>query len=129
MFAQERRTPGEQIEQNCSETVNICRRSKLGCRSFGLLGCDVTRRAEDCERAREIGTGVEPFGQTEIGYEWFAATVEHDVSWLEIAMQNPVLMRVLHSASHLGHKPDAFAQFVAQSRPSFLQAPAGRVFH
>src|SRR5947199_2274820 len=86
VFAQKRRTPGEQIEQNCSETVNVCRPSKLGCRSFGLLGCDVTRRTEDCECAREIGTGVEPFGQSEIGHEWFAATVEQDVSRLEIAM-------------------------------------------
>src|SRR4029077_11345964 len=94
VFAQKRRAPGEQIEQDCSETVNVGSWSELGCRSFGLLGCNVTRRAEDCECAREIGTGVEPFGQSEIGHEWFAATVEQDVSRLEIAMQNPVLMRV-----------------------------------
>src|SRR5207249_12312324 len=56
-------------------------------------------------------------------------TVEQDVSWLEIAMQNAVLMRVLHSAPHLGHKLYAFAQFVAQSRPSFLQAAPSGVFH
>jgi len=97
--------------------------------AFGLLGCDVTRRAEDCERAREIGTGVEPFGQSEIGHEWFTATVEQDVSRLEIAMQNRVLMRVLDSMRHFGHKPDAFAQFVAQDRLGFLQASPSRVFH
>ena len=73
--------------------------------------------------------GVEPFGQSEIGHEWFAATVEQDVSRLEIAMQNPVLMRVLHSARHFGHKPDAFARFTAQRGLGFLQAAAGRVFH
>src|SRR5437868_450592 len=129
VFAQERRAPGEQIEQDCSEAVNVGSRSKLGCRSFGLLGCDVTRRAEDCECAREIGTGVEPFGQAEIRYEWFALTVKQDVSWLEIAMQNAVLMRVLHSAPHLGRKSYAFAQFVAQSRPSCLQASPSGVFH
>src|SRR5439155_18315995 len=59
----------------------------------------------------------------------FAATVEQDVSRLEIAMQNRVLMRVLDSMCHFGHKPDAFAQFVAQSRLSFLQAPPSGVFH
>src|SRR5205823_11643695 len=99
----ERRTPGEQIEQNCSEAVNVGSWSKLGCRSFGLLGRDVTRRAEDCERAREIGTGVEPFGQSDIGHEWFAATVEQDLSRLEIAMQNPVLIGELHSPTPLGY--------------------------
>src|SRR5205823_1798389 len=129
VFAQERRTSGEQIKQQCSETINVGSWSKLGCRSFGLLRRDVTRRAEDCESAREIGTGVEPFGQSEISHEWFAATVEQDVSRLEIAMQNPVLMRVLHSARHLRHKPDGFARFVAQRGPGFLQAPPRRVFH
>ena len=79
-------------------------------------------------RVRSVA-GVEPFGQSEIGHEWFAATVEQDVSRLEIAMQNPVLMRVLHSARHFGHKPDAFARFTAQRGPGFLQAAAGRVFH
>src|SRR6266496_5693147 len=86
MFAQERRTPGEQIKQQCSKTINVGRWSKLGCRSFGLLRRNVTRRAEDRECTREIGTGVEPLGQSEIGHEWFAMTVEQDVSWLEIAM-------------------------------------------
>src|SRR5205823_7703888 len=56
-------------------------------------------------------------------------TVEQYVSWLEIAMQNAVLMRVLDSMRHLGHKPDAFAQFVAQDRPGFLQAASSRVLH
>src|SRR6266542_5010385 len=38
-------------------------------------------------------------------------------------------MRVLDSMRHLGHKPDAFARFTAQSRPGFLQAAPSRVFH
>src|SRR6266550_2729791 len=40
-----------------------------------------------------------------------------------------MLMRVLDSMRDLGHKPDAFARFTAQSRLSFLQAPPSRVFH
>src|SRR5262249_19559640 len=56
-------------------------------------------------------------------------TIEQDVSRLKIAMQNPVLMRILHGASDLGHKPDAFARFTAQGRLCFLQAATGSVFH
>src|SRR5205807_5437679 len=37
VFAQKRRTSGEQIEQECSETVNVGNWSELGCRSFGLF--------------------------------------------------------------------------------------------
>src|SRR5438477_12252552 len=55
--------------------------------------------------------------------------VEQDVSRLEIAMQNPVLMRVLDSTRHFGHEPDAFARLRAQSRSDLLQAAASRVFH
>src|SRR5262245_11239816 len=44
-------------------------------------------------------------------------------------MQNPVLMRVLHRARYLGHKPDAFTRFSAHCRLSCLQAAASRIFH
>src|SRR6476620_2308120 len=44
-------------------------------------------------------------------------------------MQNPVFMRVLHRTRYLGHKPNAFARFIAHSWLGFLQAAAGRVFH
>jgi len=42
----ERRTPGETDQTQCSKTINVGRWSKLSCRSLGLLGCNVTRRAE-----------------------------------------------------------------------------------
>ena len=129
MLAQKRRTPGQQIEQDCAETINVSRQSKPGCRSFGLLGCNVTRCSEDCECACEIGTCVEPLGQSEVSDEWFATSVEQNVSRFEIAMQNPVLMRVLHGACYLGHEPDALARFGAQRSSGFLQAAARRVFH
>src|SRR6266705_1972881 len=38
-------------------------------------------------------------------------------------------MRVLDSTRPLGHKPDAFAWFTAQSRPGFLQAAPSRILH
>jgi len=47
---------------------------------------------------------------------------------LEIAIANRVLMALLDSMRHFGHKPDAFAQFVAQDRLGFLQASPSRVF-
>src|SRR5439155_4327164 len=129
VFAQKRGAPGKQIEQDCSETVNVGSWSELGCRSFGLFGCNVTRRPEDCESAREIGSGVEPFGQSEIGHEWLAATIEQDVSRLEIAMQYLVLMRVLHSERHFGRKPDAFPRFATQRGLGVFQAAARREVH
>ena len=58
VFAQKRWASNEQIEQDCSETINVRRRSKISRRSFGLLGRNVTRRAEDCQCAREIGIRV-----------------------------------------------------------------------
>src|SRR5262249_26433070 len=55
--------------------------------------------------------------------------IEQYVAGLKITMQNPVLMRVLHRARYLGHKPDAFARFIAHGRLGLLQAAASRVFH
>src|SRR5262249_12472162 len=103
VFAEKRRTPSEQIEQDRSETVNVRRWSKVGRGSFGLLRCDVTGRAENGERAREIGIRIEPLCQSEIGHERFATTIEQNVSRLQIAMQNALLMRVLHGARHPGY--------------------------
>jgi hypothetical protein len=64
-----------------------------------LLGRDVTRRAEDGQRSREIACCVEPFGQAEVAYERLAAAVEQDVTRFQVAMEDALAMRVARRAS------------------------------
>ena len=82
VFAQEWCSAGEQIEQNGADTVDVGRRCEILGRSVRLLRSDVTRRSENRQRPREIAGGVEPFGQTEIAHQRFAAAVEQNVSGL-----------------------------------------------
>src|SRR5205814_873613 len=60
----------------------------------GLVRRDVTRRAECHERPGEIAVFVEPFGQTEIAHQRFAATIVQDVAWFQNAMENALAVRV-----------------------------------
>ena len=87
-----------------AETVNIGCRGKIGRRSFRLFGRDVPGRPENRQRAREVARGVEPFGQTEIAHQRFAAAIEQNISGLKIAMQNALAMRVLHGARDFRHQ-------------------------
>ena len=40
--------------------------------------------------------------QAEVGQVRFAVSIEQNVPWLDVAMQNPVLVRVMNSARYLG---------------------------
>ena len=104
VLSQKRRPASEQIEQNRAETVNISSGCETRRRSARLFGRNVTGCAENRERARKIARGVEPFGQTEIAHERFAAAIEHDVSRFQVAMQNTLDVRVLDGTRHLRHQ-------------------------
>ena len=107
--------------------------SAAGVRLFAapcrLFRRDVTGRSENRQCPREIARGVEPFGQTEIAHQRFAAAVEQNVSGLQVAMQDSLHMRVLHGARDLGHQRDDPTRIFAKGSRRILQTSAGGKLH
>src|SRR6185369_5094752 len=71
---------GEKVKQDRAETVNVRRWCELRSRSVCLFGRDIPGCAKNRERVRKVARGVEPFGQSEIAHQRFAAPVEQNVS-------------------------------------------------
>ena len=88
--------------KHCAQSINIGRASELGVISDCLFRRHVTRRAQHFHRARDGALRFDQSRQPEIGEMWFAFCVEQNVSRLDVAMQNAVLVRVMNSARQLG---------------------------
>ena len=61
--------PVNRSEQNGADAVDVGCGSEIFRRALRLLRRDVTGRAENRQRAREIARSVEPFGQTKIAHQ------------------------------------------------------------
>ena len=62
----------------------------------------VAGRAQHLHRARNGALCLDQSRQTEIGEMRFAFCIQQNVSRLDVAMKNPVLMRVMDGAGDLG---------------------------
>jgi hypothetical protein len=67
-----------------------------------LLWRHVTWRAKYIQGVRNAAVGFDQPGKPKIGQMRFAFCIEQNVSRFDVAMQNAVFMRVMHSACHLG---------------------------
>ena len=129
MLTQKRWTPAQQIEQNRTQTVHIRRQSNLPQRSVHLLRCNVAGRAENGECGCEVTRAIEPLGQTKIAHQRFAPPIQQNISRFQIAMQNALLMRVLHRSRNLGHQSHCAPWLMAQSRSCIQQTAATSKLH
>src|SRR5262249_53490456 len=67
---------GQNVEQNCAETVNIGSWGKISGWAVGLFGGNETRGSERSQRSSKIVVIVQQFCQTEIANKWLDAIVE-----------------------------------------------------
>src|SRR5205823_1845143 len=127
--ADERWPASEKMKQNRAETVNIGRRSNIAGCGLGLFGGDVARCSKRGQRPREIARFVEPFGEAEVTYHRFAVSIQQNISWLKVTMENSVLMSASDRARHLRHQPHTLVRLKVERWDRRAQASAGRVFH
>ena len=73
-------------------------------------------------------SAVDPFGQAEIAHQRFAARVEQDVSWLEVAMKDSFAVRVIDRSRDLRDQPHTLVGRSLQPGRG-PQTPAGRHIH
>ena len=92
---------GEQLVKHCAKSINICDAADGRVVSHCLFRRHVTGRAQHFQRARDGALGFDQSGKTKIGQMRFAFFIEQNVSRLDVAMQNAVLMRVMHGARDL----------------------------
>src|SRR5438876_7267880 len=96
---------------------------------MGLLRGDVPWRSKSSERSREIAICLEPFCQTEIAYQRLPPAIEQNVSWLEIAMEDSLAVRVFGSARDFHHQLHTSSRLAPQDYLSVFQTATGRKLH
>src|SRR6266508_4612118 len=92
----------QQLVKYCAEPIDICGAADSRVVSHCLLWRHVTWRAQNFQRARHRALRFDKSRKTEVGEMRFALLVQQNVSRLDVAMQNPVLMRVVNGACHFG---------------------------
>ena len=102
----------EQFIQNHAERIDI--RARVHGLSAGLLGSHVAQRADDRAGLRQVQRGairpLQRLGQAEVQNLRPAALIHKDVRGLEVAVDDSVLVRVLHRFGDLGQQGhDGFA--------------------
>ena len=102
-FGPERRTTGEQLVQDRSQAIDVGGRRQILV-AGDLFGRHVAGRAHDRPRLRQPAVGLDPLGQAEVGDVRTALAVEQDVRWLQVAVEDPPLMGVVHGAGHGGQQ-------------------------
>ena len=90
----------EQLVKHCAKSIDVCGAADGRVVSDSLFRRHVTGRAQDFQRARDRAFRFDQSGQSEIGQMRFAFSIEQNVSRLDVAMQNAVLVRVMNSARH-----------------------------
>ena len=122
------RATSQQVIKNRAETVHICCCSDTA-RIGRLFRRHVVRRAENRQRLREIAFALQPFRKAEVAHERFAGGIEKDISRLQIAMQNSVLVRKRDRACKLRGQCRCLARFVAIVVDSCRERSAIRELH
>jgi hypothetical protein len=75
-----------------------------------LLGCDVAQRAHDEAGPRESRVGGHDAGHAEVEDLGVAVPEQEDVAGLDVAMHDPVPMRVGEPVAELDHDPELLVQ-------------------
>ena len=93
--AGKRRLTGQQVIQHGAKTIDVGGGGQLAAIAGGSLRRDVAGGAEKLAGARERALGGENFCEAEIRDVRVAGGIEQDISWLEIAVEDAALVRVL----------------------------------
>ena len=122
------RATSQQVIKNRAETVDI------GCRSHAarigrLFRRHVVWRAEDRKSLGEIAFALQPFRKAKVAHVRFASGIEEDISRLQIAMQNSVLVRKRDGARQFRDQCGSFAWFVAIVVDPRRERPVFRELH
>ncbi len=91
----EGRPAREQLVQDRPEAVDVGGRAKV-LTSRRLLGRHVARRAQDGAGPRPARVGIDDLGQAEVGHLRPIVLVEQHVAGLEVAMNNPAAVGIMH---------------------------------
>ena len=112
--AAERQLPGQHLVEDDPQAVDVATAIDLVGLAPRLLGAHVGRRAQHLavERHRDLARFT--LGQPEVHQVRPARLVEHDVRGLDVAMHDPLFVRVLQGVGHLG---DQAAASRSPSRP------------
>ena len=122
------RATSQQVIKNRAETVHICCCSDTA-RIGRLFRRHVVRRAENRQRLGEIAFALQPFRKAKVAHVRFAGGIEKDISRLQIAMQNSVLVRKRDRACKLRGQCRCLARFVAIAVDSCRERSAIRELH
>ena len=118
---------GQQLREHQAECVDVgCGRDRL---SLELFGRRIVRRQRAIPRCGSGAADVERRGDAEI--EQFHQTVGgyQDIRWLQVAVHDQTLMRVLHGGQHLQHQAQSLADGKAPRVAIGIDALAFDQFH
>src|SRR6267142_846479 len=77
----------------------------------------------------EIVRSIQPPGQAEVAHQRLANSVQQDVPWFKVAMENALGMRVLHGSRDFCHERDALPRVLLKRRSRFQQAAPQSQLH
>ena len=100
-------TPGQELEQEDPEGVHIAARVQLQRIGQHLFRTHIRQRSHDLPHiglARVFGIDVGHAGHTEIQNLRLAALIHQNIAGLEIAVNDPSLMRMVHGVANLRHQ-------------------------
>ena len=94
-----------------------------------LLRRHVGRSPHDGARLRQVAVALDPPGQAEVGHVRLAALVDQDVRRLQVAVEDPALMGVVHRLRDDRDQPGRGADVAAEVAEPLVEAGAGDQLH
>src|SRR5439155_9887178 len=86
----------EQMVKNRTQRIHIAAHAHLVVLSAGLLGRHVVGRAECLSGLGKVRFLLQSTRETEVGQMRLPASVKQNVRWLQVAVQNAALVRVMN---------------------------------
>lgn len=120
---------GQEFVEDHAQAVNVGGGGEAFGAALGLLGRHVGGRAEHLAGQREAGVVADAAGEAEVDDLRLARGVEHDVGGLEVAVEDAVLMGVMHRAGGPGQERGGGAGVPAQTRQGLREALAFHMAH
>ena len=109
--------PRQQLIQEHAQRVDVAPRVDIKAAHLSLLRAHVLRRPDELTvlgEQRLLGEpGVRRLGDPEVDdlrHRQSIVEGHHDVGWLDVAMDDAFLVRVLHRATHLNEEPEPLAR-------------------
>jgi len=95
VLADERRGSREQVIEHRAERIDIAGSAHLSAPHAGLFGGHVVGRAKNLTRHGDIRLCLDLFREAEVRHVGHASGIDQDVRRFEVAMQDPLLVRVV----------------------------------